>query len=503
MKKLYCLFLFLFGWTGLMAQQVINPEPASIRTVKISAEWTDRAQVFGEAKEPSGRNVIWYQQPAKVWEAALPLGNGRLGAMVFGGVADERIQLNESTLWDGYSLDPNDTSSLGALPEVRRLLFEGKNNESIALAEQHMMGKPKGVKPYQSLGELWFDTPALKATNYVRSLDLSTAIATTTYTANGVSFKREVFISPVNGILVIHITSDKKAQINLSLTLKREQDATCIANPQDPRSLILEGKLPIKDKDGQPRGLSFEAQVKAVTEGGKVWVDKGIMHIENATGLTLFVAGATSYPGLGKLSAPKQQISNDPRITCSRLISKATVMSYDKLRAGHVKEHQRLFNRVDIHLGDVTPEILSLPTDKRLQLAKEKGSPDAGLVELFFQFGRYLLISSSRPGAMPANLQGLWAWQMNPPWNADFHTNINLQMNYWPAEITNLSEMHLPLFDLTESLVKPGEQTASILYGARGWVVHHLTDAWGFTAPADGPQGIWPMGAAWLSQHPW
>lgn len=503
MKFIYYLVVFLIGLENLKAQDVNDKSPASIRSGKISAAWTDRAKVSGEAKGPSGHYVLWYQNPAKVWEEALPLGNGRLGAMVFGGVADERIQLNESTLWDGYLLDPNDTSSLRALPEVRRLLFEGKNNESIALAEQHMMGQPKGIKPYQSLGELWFDTPVIKATNYIRSLDLSTAIVTTAYNTDGVTFKREAFISPVDGILVVRITASKKGQVNLALTLKREQDAICKANPLDQSSLIFQGKLPVKDKEGQPRGLSFEAQVKAVTNGGKVSVDKGIMHIENANEVTLFVAGATSYPGLGKLTASRQETLIEPGLICSRLIGKAAAKSYDKLKADHVKEHQRLISRVDIHMGKVAPEILALPTDKRLTIAKEKCFPDAGLVELFFQYGRYLLISSSRPGAMPANLQGLWAWQMNPPWNADYHTNINLQMNYWPAEITNLSEMHLPLFDLTESLVKPGEQTAKILYGARGWVVHHLTDAWGFTAPTDGPQGIWPMGAAWLSQHPW
>jgi alpha-L-fucosidase 2 len=503
MKFFNYLLVFLIGLENLKAQDVNDKSPASIRSDKISAGWIDRALVAGGGKQPVGHYILWYKNPAKVWEEALPLGNGRLGAMVFGGVADERIQLNESSLWDGYSLNPNDSSSLRALPEVRRLLFDGKNNEAIALAEKHMMGHPKGVKPYQSLGELWFDTPSLKATNYIRSLDLATAIATTTFMTDGISFKREAFISPVDSILVIHMTASKKAQLNLSLTLKREQDATCISNPQDKASLVLKGKLPIKDKIGQPMGLSFEAQVKAFTNGGKVWIEKGIMHVKDATAVTLFVAGATSYPGLGNQLANKQKIPNDPGITCSRLISNATVKSYTKVKADHLKEHQRLFNRVDIHLGKVAPDILSLPTDMRLTMAKDNGSPDAGLIELFFQFGRYLLISNSRPGGMPANLQGLWAWQMNPPWNADFHTNINLQMNYWPAEITNLSEMHLPLFDLTESLVKPGEQTAKIMYGARGWVVHHLTDAWGFTAPADGPQGIWPMGAAWLSQHPW
>ena len=484
-------------------QSVIAQEPASTRNEKITENWTDRAKVTNGGEKPTGHYVLWYQQPAKVWEEALPLGNGSLGAMVFGGVADERIQFNESTLWDGYSLDPNDTSSLRALPEVQKLLFEGKNNEAIALAEKHMMGHPKGVRAYQSLGELWFDTPVLNASNYVRSLDLSTAVTSVSYTDDGVSYQREAFVSPVDGVLVVHFTVSQKDQLSFALTLKRQQDATCEANPKDPNSLILSGTLPVKDKDNRPRGLSFAAQVKAVTKGGKVWVEQGILHVEKATEVTLFIAGATNYPGLKNLSVNKPVFGADPKITCNKLIRNAVLKPFDKLKADHIKEHQRLFNRVDIHLGEVTPGIASQPTDKRLELTKENGIPDAGLVETFFQYGRYLLISSSRPGTMPANLQGLWAWQMNPPWNADYHTNINLQMNYWPAEITNLSELQLPLFDLTEALVKPGEKTANTLYGARGWVVHHLTDEWGFTAPADGPQGIWPMGAAWLSQHPW
>ena len=498
MKKTLSLFIILLGLMAAMAQ-----EPASIRTGRITADWKDRATVTSGGKRPAGQYLLWYQQPAKVWEEALPVGNGSLGAMIFGGVADERIQLNESTLWDGYTLDPNDTSSLRVLPEVRRLLFEGKNNESIALAVKHMMGRPKGVKPFQSLGELWFDTPVMNASNYVRSLDLSTAIAYANYTSEGLTFRREAFVSPVDGVLVVHFTASKKEQLSFSLALKRQQNADCEVSPGDPDALILSGTLPVKDKNNLPRGLSFAAQVKAIAKGGKVWTGQGILHVEKATEVTLFVAGATNYPGLNNLSVDKPVFSADPKVTCNNLIHKAVRKPFDRLKNDHIREHQRLFNRVDIHLGEIDPEIAAQPTDKRLLLIKEKGIPDAELVETYFQYGRYLLISSSRPGTMPANLQGLWAWQMNPPWNADYHTNINLQMNYWPAEITNLSELHLPLFDLTEALVKPGEVTAKTLYGARGWVVHHLTDAWGFTAPADGPQGIWPMGSAWLAQHPW
>ena len=498
MRKVICFAVFLAWQVIGMAQ-----EPASVRNEKITGRWTDRAQVATGGEKPEGHYLLWYRQPAKVWEEALPLGNGHLGAMVFGGVADERIQLNESTLWDGFAQDASNPESLKALPEVQRLLFEGKNNEAVALAGKTMMGRPSGVKPYQSLCELWFDTPVLNASGYVRSLNLSTAIASTSYVSDGVTFTREAFTTPVDGLLIIYFTASQKGAINFSLTLKRQQDATCQVSGTDRQSLVLSGRLPIQDKNGIPRGISFAASVKAVAKGGKVTVENEILKISGADEVTLLVAGATNYPGLKNLSADINTVKIDPEEVCREQIAKAASKDFKQLKAAHLKEHQRLFNRVDLQLGQLSPEMLLQPTDKRLEMAKVSGTADKGLVETFFQYGRYLLICSSRPNGMPANLQGLWAWQMNPPWNADFHTNINVQMNYWPAEITNLSEMHLPLIDLSDALVKPGERTAKVQYGARGWVVHHLTDAWGFTAPADGPQGIWPMGAAWLAQHPW
>ncbi len=502
MQRFTLIVLFLVGCYSVSGQDANNHSPASLRSGKITAKWADRAIVKDGGVNPGGQSALWYQKPAEVWEEALPLGNGQLGAMLFGGIADERIQLNESTLWDGFTLDPNDPSSLENLPTVRQLLFDGRNNEAVELAGKHMMGRPKGVKPFQSLGELWFDTPVTEASGYVRSLNLGTAVAHTAFVADGVKYSREAFISPVDHVLVIRLTSDKKGKITFNLILKRQQDAVCEEVTNDPNSLILKGTLPIKDNGGNPRGLSFAAQVKAVTKGGNVKAANGILQVNGADEVTLFVSAATNYAGLNQLSKGVNLTIN-PSAKCADFIKKAVVKNYDSLKAAHIKEHQRLFGRVDLQLGKTDVATLALPIDRRLTLAKEKGIPDNNLVEIFFQFGRYLLISSSRPGTMPANLQGLWVWQMNPPWNADYHTNINLQMNYWPAEITNLSELHLPLFDLTEALIKPGEKTAKVLYGANGWVVHHLTDAWGFTAPADGPQGIWPMGAAWLAQHPW
>lgn len=485
------------------SKMVYEPKPATSRSSNIRTEWVDRVQLSGQASKPQGHYLLWYRKPAKVWEEALPIGNGRLGAMIFGGVSDERIQLNESTLWDGYTLDTNNPDALKALPEVRRLIFEGKNNEAVSLAGKTMMGRPAGVKSYQSLGELWFDTPNLSASDYIRSLDLSTAIATIKYTSDGVIFTRECFASPVDGLIAVHFTSSKKGKINFSLTIKREKDAECIVHPSDPKSLLLLGQIATKDNEDNLRGLRFAAQVKAVSVGGEVTVVKDILSVKNASEVTLYIAGATNYPGLSKIGTEIPSPDVDPAKSCNDMIIKALPKSYATLKSVHIAEHQRLFGRMEINLGTVPAEVLALPTNVRLDNIRNSGQTDLGLVETFFQYGRYLLISSSRPGGMPANLQGIWAWQMNPPWNADFHTNINIQMNYWPVEIANLSELHMPLFDLCDALVKPGERTAKVFYGARGWVVHHLTDAWGYTTPADGPQGIWPMGAAWLAQHPW
>jgi alpha-L-fucosidase 2 len=486
---------------------------ASKRKSEITSEWADRAQFSGTGDRPQGKNMIWSRSSAKIWEEAYPLGNGKLGAMIFGGVADERIQLNENTVWNGLPVEPNNPEGLKALPEIQRLLFENKNNEAVRLAEQTMMGNPAGVNSYQSLGELWFDTPQLKAENYTRSLDLSTAVTTVAYTSDGVAYTREYFASAVDNVIIVRISADKKNKINLNLTLRREQDAECIGLPSytssvNSASLLLKGQISSGNVNS-PKRISFAAQVTALAENGTANFvhDSGsqtnILSVKDADALTLIVAGATNYPGMENLAKGITTFSGDPAYKCHEVVTKALVKPYNTLKTEHIADHQKYFGRVDLDLETPAAAIEALPTSERLDLARKNSKPDLGLVETYFQFGRYLLISSSRPGGMPANLQGLWAWEMYAPWNADFHTNINFQMNYWPAEITNLSELHIPMFDLIDVMIKPGEQSAKIIYGAGGWVVHHLTDAWGFTAPADGPQGIWPMGSAWLAQHPW
>ncbi len=487
--------LLLSGCLWITAASTQAATPALERS-NINAGWEDRATLSGEsAAAPSGRHTLWYRQPAKVWEEALPLGNGRLGAMVFGGVTDERLQLNEDSLWDGYPLDTSNPDALKALPQVRKLLFEGKNKEAEALAGGNMMGRPAGVRPYQSLGEVLMETPAgAPVSAYRRTLDLTTAVATVAYTQNGTAFTREMFASAPAGAIVSRFTASKPKSINFRLTLKRQKDAKCLAHPTANNAILLRGQIDCKDAKGEQRGLRFAAQVMAVTTGGKVTNTDGILTVSDADCVTLLIAGATSYRG------------GDPEQLCATSLTNASAAksapaAYEALKAASIADYQKLAGRVAIDLGSAGADVDALPTNERLGRIKQ-GQTDAGLVATYFQYGRYLLICSSRPGGLPANLQGIWAWQMNPPWNADFHTNINIQMNYWPAEIANLSECHLPLFDLMDGLVKPGGRVADVNSGARGWVVHHLTDPWGFAAPADGLQGIWPVGSAWLAEHP-
>jgi len=443
------------------------------------------------AADPAGDRqdlALWYTQPAKQWTEALPVGNGRLGAMVFGNATDERIQLNEDTLWDGYSRDTTNPEALEALPEVRRLLFEGKNAEATKLAGEKMMGRPMGVESYQSLGDLHIVCPAAGAVaDYRRSLDLDTGIATTTWTADGVRFTREVFASAPDNVIVVHLTADKPAAITCAVTITRQQDAASLSEGSD--RIILRGQIKREhDQTHQNVGMKFEAHILARATGGRVASRDGKLNVEKADELILLIAGATNYRG------------GEPSDLCRAHLA-AAADSCEQLCARHVADHRRLFRRVSLDLGRT--ENAALPTDQRLA-AIARGEADPSLVALYFQFGRYLLMSCSRPGDMPANLQGVWSEHMKAPWNADYHTNINLQMNYWPAEVANLGECHLPLFDyMRDCLAESGNRTAKVHYGCDGWVVHHLSDVWGFTTPADGVWGVWLMGGAWLAQHPY
>lgn len=442
---------------------------------------------------------LWYRQPAREWVEALPIGNGRLGAMVFGNAEKERIQLNENTLWDGHTQDTTNPEALKHLPEVRRLLFEDKNREAVALADKYLMGRPAGVKSYQSLGDLWIESaPGGAVEDYRRELDLDTGIVTVTYRIGDAHFKREVFASAPDQVLLLRWTCDKPGRINARLSMTRQQDAETVVQ-KEAGGLWMRGQIQVHEGRKTTPGMRFSANLLAHQKMGSWSADGNALQIKDADTVILALSAATDYRGTEGLKL------------CARALDKDLVKMddkvYQRLVKRHLTDYQKLFRRVSLTLAGPTTASQSstpedLPTDERLA-AVQKGADDPGLVALYFQFGRYLLMSCSRPGGLPANLQGLWNEHMAAPWNSDYHTNINLQMNYWPAEVTNLSECHTALLDYIDSLIPSGQKTAKVHYGARGWVVHHLSDVWGFTTPADGVWGIWPMGAAWLALHDW
>ena len=429
--------------------------------------------------------VLWYQKPAEAWTDALPIGNGRLGAMVFGGVERERIQLNEETLWDGGPRDTNNPKALEALPKVQQLLFDDKNEEATKLAGETMLGVPERIKSYQSLGDLFLEfSHDGDPTEYRRELNLNTGIAKTTYRCGDVNFSREVFATAVDNLIVVRIESGTAGQLAFDIAITREQDATVEA--------IAANILRLDGQCGND-GMHFSVYLQVQIEGGKVQSENDQLAVRDANRVTLLLAAATSYIN-------QKDASGSPHALCEGHLTDIDAKSYRTVRADHIADHQDLFQRVHLDLG--TTDAANLPTDERLEAVKT-GASDPELVVLYFQYGRYLMMGSSRPGCLPANLQGIWNEHMNAPWNSDFHTNINLQMNYWVPEICNLAECHIPLFDYMETLVGPGGRTAKSHYGANGWVVHHLSDVWGFTTPADGTWGIWPVGAAWLCEHVW
>ena len=430
--------------------------------------------------------TLWYKKPAEAWTDALPIGNGRLGAMVFGGIKRERIQLNEETLWDGGPRDTNNPKALEALPKVQQLLFDNKNEEATQLASETMHGIPERIKSYQSVGDLFLEfAQSDRVTEYRRELDLDTAVAKITYRAGEFNFTREVFATAVDNLIVIRVECDTPGQIAFDATMTREQDAAV--------EVIADNLLRLDGQSGDEGCLRFSACLHVQTEGGTVQSAEDRLSVRGADAVTLFLAAATSYIN-------QKDASGNPHTLCEDHLRGIETKSYASILKDHIADHQSLFRRVDLNLG--ATGAANLPTDERL-VAVQEGASDPELVALYFQYGRYLLMGSSRAGCLPANLQGVWNAHMNAPWNSDYHTNINLQMNYWIPEVCNLPECHTALFDYMDTLVEPGRETAKRHYGADGWVVHHLSDIWGFTTPADGVWGIWPMGAAWLCEHPW
>jgi alpha-L-fucosidase 2 len=441
------------------------------------------------AKQPDSL-ILWYDKPATEWTEALPVGNGRLGAMIFGGPTNELLQLNEDTLYAGSPYDPNNPEALKALPEARRLIFEGKYKEAHDLVGAKMMANPIKQMPYEPVADLTLSFEGHdNFTSYRRDLDLNTAIATVSYKVGPTTFTREVFASPVDHVIVVKLTANTPHALNFSATFETPQKATVSTDGND--VVVLRGVN--GDAFGIKGGLSFEALAAVVTSGGESVAENQKLVIRNAGSAVILIAIATSYISY-------KNTNGDPRTMARNHFVAAGRKTFEQLRTAHVREHQRLFHRVKLNLGRTAAA--ELPTDQRPEQFLQGRDPH--LATLYFQYGRYLLISSSRPGTQPANLQGIWNHLMTPPWESKYTININTEMNYWPVETTNLSECHEPLLRMISELVENGSRTARVQYGARGWVCHHNTDLWRQTAPIDGPLwGFWPTGGAWLCTHLW
>lgn len=443
--------------------------------------------------EPESTYQLWYNTPATVWEEALPIGNGRLGAMIFGDPFHERLQVNEESLWSGAPINSNNPKAASNLDKIRELILNHQYTEAKKLAAEVMVGTPPRVRSYQTFGEILLDYDINDTTQYRRSLDLNRGLCTTTFSSNGIDYNQTSFASATDNVIVTHISSSQRGGLNLLVRLQREKDATIRIEGNE---IIMEGQIidedsPLAGKGG--KHMRFASKLRVLRKGGEIIGKDSGIYISNAREVTLLWSAATDY-NLAMLNFDR---NINPLAECEQIINQAAALSYKELLNRHIVDHSAVFNRVSLDLGKTSQD--TLPTDIRLKAVKD-GANDPGLISLYFQYGRYLLMNSSRkPGVLPANLQGIWNRHFNAPWGSDFHTNINLQMNYWPAEVCNLSETALPLIDLIEKLQKPGSTTAKEMYNARGWTLHHLTDPFGRTAVMDGVWGCFPMGGPWMT----
>lgn len=440
------------------------------------------------AHAKSGDLTLRYDRPANRWTEALPLGNGRIGAMIFGGIQEERLALNEGTIWAGGPHTYDNPEARAALPEIRSLIFAGKYKEAQDLVQRKFMSQPLGQAPYQTLGDLFLKMDhAEPATTYHRELDLDTATARTLYTVGNVRFTREAFASHPDDVVVLRLTASQKGKISFSLRLASAQKTTSSAAGSVAKIEGTSGPGP-----GGEGKVRFTGLARVEVKGGTISAENGQVVVRGADSAVVTFAAGTNYKNYEDLSENATSIA---QTTLDRTKGKP----FDALKRAHVRDYQQLFRRMTIDLGRSRTE---LPTDERIRQFP-KGE-DPGLAALYFQYGRYLLISCSRRGGHAATLQGLWNDSVNPPWGSKYTININTEMNYWPAESCALSECHEPLFELIKEVSRTGARTAHTHYGARGWLAHHNTDGWRGAAPIDGAYyGTWPMGGAWLSTHLW
>jgi alpha-L-fucosidase 2 len=464
---------------------------------------------------PGADLTLKYSQSADHWTEALPVGNGRLGAMVFGGVGEEHLQLNEATLWSGAPRDWNNSGAKDVLPQVRAAIFAGDYVKAGDLCKK-MQGPYN--ESYQPLGDLRINFPGdeASATNYERSLDLDRAVATVRYQVGNATFTREVFSSYPDQVIVVRLACDQPGRIHFRATADSLLQHASAADGTN--TLVLTGRAPahvdpsylrsshpiIYDDSTNPEGMTFDLHIRALAEGGTVACDGTALTVTNANAVTLLLSAATSFNGPDK--SPGHE-GRDPVAGALHPLERAQKKSYASLLARHEADYQKLFRRVDLYLGS-TPGASELTTPERLDHFAQ-GQPDPGLAALLYQYGRYLLIASSRPGGLPANLQGIWNDSLRPPWSANWTLNINAEMNYWPSEVANLAECHEPMLDFISMLSVHGQKTAEVNYGAHGWVAHHNADIWGQTGPVgdygggDPVWANWALGSAWLSLDYW
>ncbi|MCX6329039.1 MAG: glycoside hydrolase family 95 protein [Bacteroidia bacterium] len=437
-----------------------------------------------KCQAPVSELKIWFSKPAETWNEALPVGNGRLGAMVFGGIQNERLQLNEESVWTGQPRWDANPDALKNLPKVRQLLFEGKYKEAEKLAQTGIMGsfRRDNASSYQTLGNLTLDFGNLRGiSNYRRELDINEAIARVSYVANQISFLREVFSSAPDNALVVRLTADKEGALTFTARLSRPGNKARIE--------AKDNDIIMNEHVGDGVGVKMEARFIVVAEGGKVISGGDSIRVEKANSVSIFLTAATDYFG------------KDPSTVSASQIDAVAKRSYTDIKKDHIADYQSFFNRVSLDLGSSDGNYFT--TDARIT-AMQNGYIDTDLIELYFQFGRYLLISSSRPGDLPANLQGIWADGLRVPWSADYHININIQMNYWPSEITNLGELQEPFIDFIDAMRPSARRTAKEVYGMKGIVAHYTTDVWHYTEPMGAIRyGMWPMGIAWSCQNIW
>lgn len=437
---------------------------------------------------------LWYDRPASNWNEALPIGNGRLAAMIFGTLENERLQLNEETVWAGEPGNNIIEGTYDSIVQIRKLLFEGKYKDAQDLSNKTFPRQaPKNNNygmQYQPVGNLIFHFPGHEAaTDYYRDLDIQNAVASVTYKVGGVSFKREMIASLTDGVMIVHLTADKASSINCTLSMNTLHKINKISTQNN--TLILTGTT--SDVDNKKGRLNFETEVQPKIDGG--------MLSSNDTSITITAANsATIYISIGTNYINYKDISGNPAEKAAKFLATATKKNYEAAKADHITSYKKYFDRVSLDLG--TNDQIKKPTN--IRVAEFNSTKDPQLTSLYFQFGRYLMISGSQPGTHPTNLQGKWNDKMSPPWDSKYTININTEMNYWPAESTNLSELHQPLFNMVKDLSVTGKESASQMYHARGWNAHHNTDLWRITGPVDGGfYGMWPMGGAWLTQHLW